>query len=66
MSIAFGFALIIVGLAIVIFGHRSLPLRETGLIGTFTLPPGRVRLVKWAAGFLCICFGAALVLRWRW
>ena len=57
-----GVALVIVGDVVSILGEKTIGANPGAIANTFSLPPSRTKLVKWAAAVLLFWFGVALVI----
>jgi len=58
----FGALLIVVGLVAIIFGSKTVQSDRGLLKGFFRAPRANMIAVKWAAGLLCIWFGAYMLI----
>jgi len=61
MGYVFGFALVTIGVLILVLGERKLKVKGGVILKTFSAPSLNAKVTTWAVGILCIWFGAALI-----
>ena len=61
MGYILGVALVVIGLLILAFGDKKLNVKGGVILKTFSAPLLNAKVTQWAAGIMCIWFGAALL-----
>ncbi len=61
MKIFGGFLLVGLGVIVLIFGARKLPIKDGPLIDAISQKPIGVQLIRWVVGILLILLGLAIV-----
>jgi len=64
MTIAFGVFLLILGVAILVWGDRKLNVREGMILKLASKPASHVKILKWAMAFAAFYCGIGLILGW--
>jgi hypothetical protein len=64
MVVLFGVILLMLGVAILIWGGRGLSVRDGEVLRLVSLSPSRAKIVQWAIAFAAFYCGIGLILGW--